>query len=633
MTGAGCGTGSVPVPQRATIEGRLAMFWMAGYVGHGRHRAPADRTSLPDDATANLWVVGDPPRRWARTASGPLREVLVIGVCGASDAEAHWLARNGVPDDVTWRWPGAYVVVERTDAATTIWTDLANAAPVYVTAADDGMYWSTSARALAGLAGRSVDLERVSAELLAPGTPVLAGSRTYFEGVELLPAGHRIRISHDGVVRTARVWWPATRPVPDAMGLRDELDVAVGVRVDDTLSPSSDLSGGLDSTALTVLAARRLSPDRSVAAFTVHAPYDEPAGDLTYALDAAQHPGVRHHLLQLEPHHLPYGRLDRIPATDEPAPSTIANARFAYQLDAMTAKVASSAHLTGDGGDSLLTTPDAWIADLLATHRYAEAFDEAVRLGRLRRCSPATLLRQAVDLNRTDPGQALLDWATLARGMSTSPARTRRATNLVSNPRQPTWATPDARVLAAAFAEQAARRPDLARPRGARAVWDVVEQMTEVGRTAQADAQLAHAHDVVLHNPFADSRVIDIYLSATAGRMLSPAAFKPILRAAMDGVLPLALLAPTTKGVYAPDFHYGLRVHRSTLTDLIDGHLAAAGLVDPATFVSALHWAASGINAGIWLLDAAITVEAWLRAHHAAGLPVWKPAVTSVVTR
>jgi asparagine synthase (glutamine-hydrolysing) len=129
------------------------------------------------------------------------------------------------------------------------------------------------------------------------------------------------------------------------------------------------------------------------------------------------------------------------------------------------------------------------------------------------------------------------------------------------------------------------------------------------------------------------SRVIDAYLSTVSGRMPSPAAFKPILRAVMADVLPPSLLTRTTKGVYAPDFHHGIRVHRAALTDLVDGHLSAAGLIRPATLKSALDRAAGGIADRIWILDAAITIESWLRAHHGNPLPDWVPAPAEEGTR
>ncbi|GAB3159991.1 lasso peptide isopeptide bond-forming cyclase [Myceligenerans halotolerans] len=604
------------------------MYWFAGFRGAGTTRSPAAAVRL-DMTNGPVWQVGRSPARWVRTAVGPLRQVVVLGVCGASDAEIDRLACLGVCDDVAWRWSGAYAVVELTPSSTTIWTDLAAAVPIYTTEFDGGSYWSTSARGLAGLAEASVNTDRLAAELLAPSSPLLAGNSTFFENVDMVPAGHRLRIERSGAMSMRRVWWPADVAVPSDVPLRDELDAAVGVRVDDAVSPSTDLSGGLDSTTLTLLAARRRSPDRSVAAFTVHAPFDEPTGDIRYAVEAAEHPGIRHHMLSLAPEHLPYRDLRRLPVTDEPAPSTRAYARFSYQMDAMADHVASDVHLTGDGGDSLLCTPDAWIADLIATRRYAEAGGLAVQVARVRRCSPRRTLSDAAVLSRTEPGDALTSWAMLVRRQASRRAAWRAAAYLPI-PDQAAWVTSLARHRAAQVAEAAADSAHPVREPGHRAAWDVAQQMTDVGRTAHADAQLAAAHDISLHNPFADSRVIDSYLSAVSGRMPSPAAYKPVLRSAMRGVLPESLARRTTKGVYTPDYHQGLRANLPSLTDLADGHLAAAGLIDVAALSGALKRGAVGITGGLWPLDTTLAIEAWLRTHHAAPLTTWEDARTKV---
>lgn len=595
------------------------MHWLAGSFGTGSARRPAG--SVPVGGAQDLWLVGDPPQAWVRTANAPMRRVVVVGTCGASNDELNRLASSGVPDDVVLRWPGAYAVVEQTEVATTIWTDLASSVPVYTTVFDKTAYWATTARGLAGLTGAAVNSERLAVELLAPSSPLLAGTTTYFEAVDLVAAGHRMKITSSGTT-VARVWWPGREPSP-GVSLRAELDAAVGVRVDGSASPSSDLSGGLDSSSLTLLAAQRLGPDRPVAAFTVHAPFDRPVGDLRYALDAAGRPGVAHHLLPLEAVHLPYGGLDTVPATDEPAPSTRAYARFAYQMTAMADRVGTDAHLTGDGGDSLLCTPDVWIADLFAAGRYREASGEVVRLARIHRCLPGRVLSDVLDSLRSDPAGVLTSWARLARGQVPTSAAARRVRQWLPLPNQQPWASPMARHHAAVRADQTAESA-LPAPVGQRAVWDVVEQMAEVGRTAYADAQLAAESRVHLHNPFADSRVIDSYLSGVAGQMPSPAAYKPVLRAEMGGILPTSLLARTTKGVYTPDYHLGLHTHLSELSTIADGHLAALGLINPAGLVNGLRQAAAGLTGGLWLLDAAIVCEAWLRAHHSTALPAWE---------
>jgi hypothetical protein len=62
----------------------------------------------------------------------------------------------------------------------------------------------------------------------------------------------------------------------------------------------------------------------------------------------------------------------------------------------------------------------------------------------------------------------------------------------------------------------------------------------------------------------------------------------------------------------------------SELSDIADGCLAAAGLIDPGGLIKALRRAAAGLTGGLWLLDAAIACEAWMRAQRSTALPVWE---------
>lgn len=619
------------------------MSWIAGYFGsHPSSRSPLAARTVASRGSSRVWIDDD--------AAGPARpipyrldyranrELIVIGTALVTDAEILTTTESTVPDDVALRWPGAYVVVEVTEARLSIWSDLATAVPIYTHQADDGVYWSTSARALAGLSGGRLDLERIAGELHAPGTPRLSGERTYFDGVRLVLPGHRYAFARGGRTWHTRVWEAATLsdPRPSLTGpsadLRTELSAAVAARVRTAKAPSADLSGGLDSTALTLLAAENLAPERSIAAYTVHEPtaasVAAPSGDLRYALQAASAPGVEHHLLALDGSHMPYSRLDELAITDEPAPSARAYARFAFQLDAMREQTATDSHMTGDGGDTVLMSTLGWIADSIAQRRFAMAAGEAHRLARLRRTAPSTVLRAATDLLRHTPEQGLSGASTWWRhGRVTRPQQAAaRAWLTAAAP--PPWTTAAAGESAAALTDDAPT-PDYVR--GALNQLAIAHDVAEVGRTANADAQLAAHHGVVLHNPFVDSRIIDTVLRGRAGPLPRPSDYKPQLRTALAGVYPEELAARTTKGTFTSDYFTGLRVNLPALLDLADGCLAALGLIHPEALRPSLRAAAAGaMGSTVFLLqlDAALSVESWLRSHERADPVQWSPSAT-----
>lgn len=63
------------------------------------------------------------------------------------------------------------------------------------------------------------------------------------------------------------------------------------------------------------------------------------------------------------------------------------------------------------------------------------------------------------------------------------------------------------------------------------------------------------------------------------------------------------------------DHHAGLRAALSGLPDFIDGHLADAGLIDPAEVRKTMHQVAAGVG-DLSLVQPVIETEAWMRAVH-----------------
>ena len=90
--------------------------------------------------------------------------------------------------------------------------------------------------------------------------------------------------------------------------------------------------------------------------------------------------------------------------------------------------------------------------------------------------------------------------------------------------------------------------------------------------------------------------------------------YKPLLVAAMRGVLPPGLAARRTKGDFTADHYLGLRANADQLHALTDGRLAALGLVDPRGLQHAIAHASAGLPADFSAFEPVIAAEAWLRA-------------------
>lgn len=591
-----------------------------GFSAEHRRLRPEGATYI--SPTSSTWKLADPPVHCVESHSG-IRRVLVLGWCGATSTELSRLADTELPTDIAWRWPGRYAVVEESPHRVVLHTDPASALPLYAVPWQDGWAWSSSARMLAHLTSAPIDTQRLTCSVLAPSVPALAGSRTFFYGIEQLPPGNRIELAAGGRPQCISRWRPELTSGDPNLRLRDALTHAVALRVYCDPNLSCDLSGGLDSTTIAVLAANALSGPRPLDVMTVHPEGDENGADLRYArlAAAAHHNRINHHLVPLGPEHLPYTKITAVPVTGEPAPSTLTRARLTGQLHWIHQHLGSRTHLTGDGGDSVLFQPPAHLADLVRHRMWRRAVSEALGWSQLRHSAVAPLLRDAAVLARTSRRTALRDLAQTI-GSPDHYGGERGNVRWFTMQPIPSWATPSARRLLLDSATEAFDTEDPLEDLDI-SVRVLVDEIREVARTATADTELADAYGITLHNPFLDPLIMDTLLRAPIDDRPPMHAYKPVLGRAMRHLLPEAVATRTTKGSFNADHYAGLRANLPDLLALADGYLAALGVLKPRSFQQHLHQAAAGVPLPLATIEQALSAEAWLHAHHANPGPKW----------
>ncbi|MFJ7419608.1 albusnodin/ikarugamycin family macrolactam cyclase [Streptomyces uncialis] len=585
-----------------------------------RSAGPRPVGAEPVATGSSVWRLGPGPVRVSATHSGR-RRVTVLGWSGGSDQEVGRLVDAPLPTDITWRWPGTYTVVDEDEEAVVLYTDPAAAQPVYLARYENDWVWCISARALAALTGVGIDTQRLACAVFLPSVPALANGRTFFTGVEQLPPGSRIQLPRDGgTPRRVTMWRPTSEGAPEQR-LRQALNSAVVLRTAADPNLACDMSGGLDSTSLAVLAAQALPPGSELNAVTIHPEGDENGADLRYArLTAAAHAGrVAHRLLPLTAEHRPYTRITTVPATDEPAPSTLTQARLTGQFRWMKKQLGTRTHVTGDGGDSVLFQPPIQLADLLRHRSIGRAVGEAFGWARLRRRPALPLLRDAAAVARTSRHEALAD---LARTVGTPGRDEHGLVRWFPLMPFPSWAEPKARKKLVAAAQEAASAPDQL-PGLDFSIRALVDEIRETARTATADAALARSWGIDLHNPFLDAVVVNAVLRTPIDRRPAIHEYKPLLRRAMADLLPPEVAARTTKGSFEADHYTGMRANLPDLLPLADGHLASFGLLAPDRFRRCLWEAAAGVPMPLATVEQALMAEAWLLAHHREPAPVW----------
>jgi asparagine synthase (glutamine-hydrolysing) len=242
--------------------------------------------------------------------------------------------------------------------------------PLYYRVGDGELSWASELKALLVQPGvdRSIDLDALEAYLAFNAIP---GPRTIFREIRKLPAGAVLVWDADRAADGIRVETYATvRPV-EATGVRREDEATLAAELRERLRDSvrahliADvpvgvlLSGGIDSSALTALAAQLTA--EPVRTFSIG--FEERSfNELAQARLVAERYGTDHHELVVRPN-----AIDLLPKLvetfDEPfADSSALPTYLVSELAHRDVKVA----LSGEGGDELFGGYYTYVADLLA---------------------------------------------------------------------------------------------------------------------------------------------------------------------------------------------------------------------------------------------------------------------------
>ncbi|MFE5868622.1 asparagine synthase-related protein [Streptomyces roseifaciens] len=515
---------------------------------------------------------------------------------------------------------------------------------------------------LAEAVGASPDERMLALHLLSSPPPHPLDDRSPWRGVHRVPSGDGLVIEADGRARTQR-WWTPPEPVlsaaEGARGVRRALVAAVESCTAGGGTVSADLSGGMDSTGLCFLAARLGAAKLVTLRWEGADPGDDDGRRAAAALPDARHvrPGRSGTPLWFSdpadtadvPHpgtaygmsspaygtsspayvmshpadsigHLPHG-LGHLPhgpghpphdmnrPADEPGAWVRDAARFAKLSALMTAR-GSRLHMFGSGADELFTAPAPHLHDLLRSRPLA-ALAAVRRRHAGRRLPLLPVLNGLAD--RSNFPQWLTTWADRLVSPAAFPAGAVPSMTWGPDLRMPSWATADA-VLAVRglLREAAAAAPEpLHAQRGQHAALASVRAR---GRGVRQFGQVTSARGLECAAPYLDDGVVEAALSVRVGERSAPGRYKPVLAAALRGIVPDPVLGRSAKGEFGADLYAGLRHNRARLVALFeDSLLACAGLVDAAalrTSLLGLH----PVPGPLRPLDTTLGCELWLRS-------------------
>ncbi|MFE0473406.1 lasso peptide isopeptide bond-forming cyclase [Streptomyces sp. NPDC058947] len=569
---------------------------------------PGTRT-LPHPS-GRPWLVGRWDDEEIVTAQAGRTALAVVGCCPVEAGELRRYAerlRDLADVDVLARsLPGSFHLVAALDGRLRVQGTASGLRLVFHATVDGVRVAATRADVLAGALGAAPDPERLAVRLLWP-APYPLSETSLWRDVTAVPPQDALFVGADGRgARHARWWTPPepVRPLADsAPSVREALTAAVDARTRAGGVVSCDLSGGLDSTSLCFLADR--SAARVVAATW---PGRDPADtDLYWAEQAAKHlPDIEHVVWDADASPLVYEDLLTIDdLLDEPTIGVMDRSRVLHHLPAL-AERGSRLHLTGVGGDHVAWCSEAYYHRLART-RPLFAWRQLRGFRALWQWPLGDTVRALADSRPY--GRWLADAA--GRLRVPSPANVTTSLGWGMPPRLFDWVTPDAeQAVRRALGEAAATATPLHPDRGLHADLEQIRSCTRIIR--QWDRMAARA-GLPMASPFLDDRVIEACLAVRPSERVSPWQYKPLLTAAMRGVVPDACLRRTDKAAASMDAADGLRTHRGDLLALWeDSRLEALGLVDGhALRRLAQRPATPGLRDAI--LYSTIAAEVWLR--------------------
>ncbi len=237
---------------------------------------------------------------------------------------------------------------------------------VYALGADGSLVFGSQARALfaSGEVEPVADLDGVDEVFTLWGA---RAPRTTFLGVRALEPGGLL-VWQDGRVLAERRWWePQLGGEPrESDDLEDLLRDAIGIRLRADVPVGAYLSGGLDSSLVTALAA-----DAHPHLRTFSVAFDDPRYDESpHQLEVAQALGTEHHVVRIGPEEIAADFEDVVEHAETPlvrtAPAPL------YALARATRELGITAVLTGEGADELF-----WGYDLFKEVQLRRAGDWA----------------------------------------------------------------------------------------------------------------------------------------------------------------------------------------------------------------------------------------------------------------
>jgi len=475
--------------------------------------------------------------------------------------------------------------------------------PLYYSPLDSGLVFGSEIKAVlvSGRARREISWPAIH-EFLYYGNAL--GANTFFDGVVRLPPGHRLTLTRGGL--TTAPYWSVeqVRPVTDgtrtaARTVRQRLSDAVGAHLVSDVPVGVFLSGGVDSSAITALASQQYHG--RLETFSVEFDFVRGVTELPKARSVAERFGTDHHELHVAGADMPTTIERLVQCHDEPFADA---ADIPLYLLCEQLKGSIKVVLQGDGGDEMFA----------GYRRYGVMAHE--RLWR-------SAARAALAVRGVAPAGRTVERATRFCAAMAHPDPAMRLALLLT---PETLASPPTRVLAPAVRRLVEQSDPFALYRE----WgERLRRLDPVQRLLYVDTCIllpdtylekvdksTMAHGIEVRVPFLDVALAEYAMGLPSAMKVRRGGRKWILRRALRGVVPDAILDGPKVGFSVP-LHYWMRgpLLEYLRSVLLDASILRSGLFDRAAIERAIEEHVTGRKDDGNLLYRLLTLALWYRGY------------------
>lgn len=559
-----------------------------------------------------------------RTADHPLGRVAIIGDCFA-DADSIDTALNHTltTGDLSTigNLPGNYRAILTEHAGPTTVLSTIAGTPIYYNERSGRIGSRPSfARDESPLVP---DTQYIAAQLALSGTDtMLLPGRTSYDGISKIQGGMALT-SDNGVMRTEEydpLAYSSGKTFDQAASnVRDALITAVQTRLDRDPHMTADLSGGMDSSSLSFLAANYINP-RPLNVFreTFTA---MPDGDSEYVrrfLEINPQLNLRQRAHNDAPG-FSYEEFESMRWTEDlvsvidTTPYIERNEKAYYEL---IDTAGSALHMNGSGGDEVVGTSVLYLTGLLAQREYSRFVHESIQWARIYNIAPTDFIATMAKLSGPHASRRALDIAVQTlESPQQSPDTEMLRLLLPWQPTLPiaTWLTPGTRRNLIDIYKEL-RETDIP-PEGSLGDRVAKQYIREASTSNALSNQLSnHYSRTSPQSPFLDTDVVRAAFSIPSSLRGNPHVFKHLLTKALEDVIPPEVLARRSKGVYDYFFSESMRQSKPALLEIMrKSYLGDLDIINPNRVMEVIDGIDTASAVAVMSLDRIVSTEAWLR--------------------